>query len=453
MDTLEEKIIREKLMALVREENISVQEEKTEQPKLPQGKLPSDLYYNLEVLEKNRINPAHRPITSHRPFLGPFIVFGKKVARKLLKWYLNPVCEQQTAFNNAVTPSIGRLTEYLGKTVLSVEELKEEHKADIAALFLEDNKTREGMDSLQGKMDEIKNQQTRILESMIDILVREQNEKINKLQNSYEEKLDALTERINIAVHDGESYRGELRQLKDALHVEDVLKPGFFEKTSYAQSGEDAILSYIFFVMGYKSEEITYLDLGANHAREISNTFYFHKNGGHGVLVEANPALIPELCHYRFRDVVLNKLVHSGENQEMDFYVLTGDGLSTPDKAQAEEVCRVNPNVRLKEVVKVSSIGVNEIIERYFAGRAPLFVSLDIEGEDMAVLKSIDIEKYRPLVLVIETIAYRTKLTIGIKNQEIVDYMKEKGYTEYAFTGINSIFIDERIMRELGQEG
>ena len=43
----------------------------------------------------------------------------------------------------------------------------------------------------------------------------------------------------------------------------------------YAQSGEDAIISYILKFLQIQSNEITYLDLGANHAKELSNTFYF----------------------------------------------------------------------------------------------------------------------------------------------------------------------------------
>jgi hypothetical protein len=41
-------------------------------------------------------------------------------------------------------------------------------------------------------------------------------------------------------------------------------------------------------------------------------------------------------------------------------------------------------------------------------------------------------------------IEYSKELTVGGKNQEIIGFMKSAGYEEFAFTGINSIFIDSR---------
>jgi O-antigen chain-terminating methyltransferase len=48
-------------------------------------------------------------ITSHRKYIGKFLVLGKKIVRKLLKWYVNPIIEQQNEFNGSVTASINAL--------------------------------------------------------------------------------------------------------------------------------------------------------------------------------------------------------------------------------------------------------------------------------------------------------------------------------------------------------
>ena len=46
-------------------------------------------------------------------------------------------------------------------------------------------------------------------------------------------------------------------------------------------------------------------------------------------------------------------------------------------------------------------------------------------------------------------IPYSKKLSVGIKNQELLNFMQSKNYLEYAFTGINSIFIDKIKYQEL----
>jgi hypothetical protein len=42
------------------------------------------------------------PSGSARPVIGPAIVFAKRLARRGLRWYLQPAFEQQTTFNHNV---------------------------------------------------------------------------------------------------------------------------------------------------------------------------------------------------------------------------------------------------------------------------------------------------------------------------------------------------------------
>ncbi|UUZ90819.1 methyltransferase domain-containing protein [Paenibacillus sp. P25] len=56
---------------------------------------------------------ADRPIVSHRKFIGKFIVLGKKIVRKLLKWYVSETFELQKEFNGSVTRSINEISNTL----------------------------------------------------------------------------------------------------------------------------------------------------------------------------------------------------------------------------------------------------------------------------------------------------------------------------------------------------
>mgnify|MGYP000624144786 FL=1 len=51
--------------------------------------------------------------------------------------------------------------------------------------------------------------------------------------------------------------------------------------------------------------------------------------------------------------------------------------------------------------------------------------------------------------MIIEMIPYSKQLVAGQKNQEILRFMQEKGYVEYAFTGINSIFLDMKFYEKV----
>ena len=75
----------------------------------------ADLDLNKLIENRDGMNTswsvvADRPITSHRKIIGKFIVFGKKVVRKLLRWYINPIAEEVTRFNSYATSAINEMT-------------------------------------------------------------------------------------------------------------------------------------------------------------------------------------------------------------------------------------------------------------------------------------------------------------------------------------------------------
>lgn len=211
-------------------------------------------------------------------------------------------------------------------------------------------------------------------------------------------------------------------------------------KTTYSQAGEDAILAYLFAVLQIPFSRCTYLDLGANRPKEMSNTYFFYEQGASGTLVEANPALIPALEEERKGDTILNRCIAPVSGQRIPFHVMNVDGLSTP--GDVTELLAENPELRVLETVEVETISVNDLLRQM--PEPPVLVNVDIEGMEMEILQSFDFEHYRPLVLILEMIPYGKGLSIGQKNVEIQRFLEYNDYIEYAFTGINSIFVDTR---------
>lgn len=88
--------------------------------------------------------------------------------------------------------------------------------------------------------------------------------------------------------------------------------------------------------------------------------------------------------------------------------------------------------------------GINELAENHFLKtNKPNFVSLDVEGMDLSILKSWDFEEFRPAVLCVETLTY-SKNNDERKISEIIDFLKAKRYKVYADTYINTIFVCEK---------
>ncbi len=49
---------------------------------------------------------AHLPLQSTLPLVGPLVVFIQRVIRIGLRWYINPIVEQQNAFNDSVVRAL-----------------------------------------------------------------------------------------------------------------------------------------------------------------------------------------------------------------------------------------------------------------------------------------------------------------------------------------------------------
>jgi FkbM family methyltransferase len=74
-------------------------------------------------------------------------------------------------------------------------------------------------------------------------------------------------------------------------------------KTSYSQHQED---KYIFeFLQQYDLTGAVYIDVGANHPSDISNTYLLYRNGFQGIIVEPNQELIGLFRRFRKKDIAL----------------------------------------------------------------------------------------------------------------------------------------------------
>ena len=209
---------------------------------------------------------------------------------------------------------------------------------------------------------------------------------------------------------------------------------------SYAQSGEDLIAEFLLNTLPLGKP--SYLDIGAHHPTRFSNTNLFYRKGWRGVCVEADPTLAEAFRRQRPRDLVLNVGVGVDARREAEFFVMTHRTLNTFSRDEAERIATM-PGHRIEQVIRVPLEPINAILEQHFADAPPSFLSLDVEGLDLAILRTLDFERHRPVVMCIETLEF-TDDDSGKKLTATIDFVRERGYVVYADTFINTIFVDGR---------
>lgn len=372
----------------------------------------------------------------------------KRMVRKACAWYVEPLYQENDKLKSQLTQlreaneeklkNTAEAQEALLKRITDIESREdwirsrfEEHASRLNDIEQREGWTRTRFEEMSSRIADIEHR-----EEWTRNRFEEQDKRVTDIEEREEwtrKRFKELTEQI--------SNKSDGIQDRENDEYADF----------YAQSGEDAIISYILNFLQIQPNEITYLDLGANHAKKLSNTFHFYKNGGHGVLVEANPELISELQAERPDDVVLNRAIAIDQKREITFYVLTGDGLSTTELEEAERACKENPEVSIKSKYTVQTCMVNQILEEYFIA-SPMILSIDLEGIEEAVLEQIDFDQWQPIIIVLENIPYTPLLSIDHREFRGVDFLNKKGYTEYAFTGINSIFVHRKVVDKFNEK-
>lgn len=72
--------------------------------------LEQELQRSLDEIELSRVVSAHWPLLGKTP-LQRVVVLINKVVRRYLRWYINPIVEQQNAYNNTVARTVQLLAE------------------------------------------------------------------------------------------------------------------------------------------------------------------------------------------------------------------------------------------------------------------------------------------------------------------------------------------------------
>jgi len=206
-------------------------------------------------------------------------------------------------------------------------------------------------------------------------------------------------------------------------------------KVSYSQAGEDCIVSLALYLLGIPKP--SYLDIGAYHPTSLSNTYFFYRRGCRGVCVEPDPKYARLFRRKRRRDIFLNVGVSVDQETEAEFYFMNSRALNTLSRESALAMEKVGE--KIKRVVKIRLRDVNDIIQEHFP-TGPNFISLDAEGVDVGILKSLRFDTCRPQVFCVETIAFDTQE----KTNDVSDFLQTQGYMVFGETRINTIYVDQQ---------
>jgi len=200
---------------------------------------------------------------------------------------------------------------------------------------------------------------------------------------------------------------------------------------SYAQVGEDRILFHL--VSSSKSR--FYVDVGCNHPIEKSNTYLLYQMGWRGLCIDANPHLIGLFSRVRPRDICHQACVGTGSGT-VEFLLADESALSHVVGAR-----QVHSDSSRGREIELSVTSLSSLLTEHSVPNRFGLLSIDLEGLDEEIIRSIDLNRWRPEVIVIELHGFEL---LSCASHPVVKHLLEFGYRLDSFSANNAFFVENQ---------
>lgn len=208
-------------------------------------------------------------------------------------------------------------------------------------------------------------------------------------------------------------------------------------KQYYSQSGQDKYLNKKLF---RNKRNGFFLDIGANDGVTYSNTYFFEKElGWKGICIEPIPSVFEKLENNR-KSININGCISDFEGEGV-FYEVSGyaemlSGLKS--KYDSRHLNRIKNEIKeyggsLKETT-VKCFNLNKILEAHNVQKID-YCSIDIEGGELDVLRTIDFNKIHVRAISVEN---------NYSDIHIYQLLTEKGFEKITNLGGDEIYIKRR---------
>jgi FkbM family methyltransferase len=208
------------------------------------------------------------------------------------------------------------------------------------------------------------------------------------------------------------------------------------DRGSHGQFEEDRLLQGIFGdrVVGYCAE------VGAYDGRTGSATYLFEQRGWHCLLVEPIPRLVEEIRKHRTGKVV-NCAASDREGTARFLIAEHVEQMSTLERAPDHLAWIEQVGGAVRETT-VRTATLDSLLDEA-AFPELQFVTIDVEGHELAVLEGFTLERYRPRIVIVEDNSESGDPRASRGDPRVARHMAEHGYVPFRRTGVNEWYAHE----------
>ena len=196
----------------------------------------------------------------------------------------------------------------------------------------------------------------------------------------------------------------------------------FYPKKSYSMLGEDLIVNNFF----KNKTNGFYVDVGCYHPIDGNNTHLLFKNGWSGINIDLNKISIDLFNIARKNDENFRVAVSNKSKKIKFYYRKKINMLNTINKKFANNSFKKGYRIDYIQARTLSSI----LKESKLRNKKIDFLNIDIEGNEINALKTLNFEIYRPKLICVEIHNFTSNRLkkVNFKDHSIYKFLKQKGY-------------------------
>ena len=203
-----------------------------------------------------------------------------------------------------------------------------------------------------------------------------------------------------------------------------------------SQFGEDKKIIKLF----KEEKNGTYLDLGCFHPIRQNNTYLFYKLGWKGINVDLNPLTIELFNIARPNDINICAAISGKKGSKYLFFDHELSSLNTISKNHTLFLKEAFNKSNLKKK-RIKTDTLNNILKKNRINKVD-FMNIDIEGNELEVLKTMNFNKLDIKVICIEIVNYEFYSNkIKVNKKKIFNILKKNNYRLRFKTFVNYIFV------------
>jgi FkbM family methyltransferase len=191
-----------------------------------------------------------------------------------------------------------------------------------------------------------------------------------------------------------------------------------------------------FFKHKFGIEQGTFVDIGANDGITGSNSMLLEEKGWKGLLIEPNHKHAEALSKRTGSKVFF---IAISESPSVDFHVVDGPkNLHGLSRIQSSDIFREKIEKEGGQIVKLvlPAKRLTVLLDENQVNREFELLSIDTEGHELVVLKTLDFQFYQPKMIIVEDNSKGSNSTID-------RYLSSKKYRRVSRIGVNEIYVHQ----------